>query len=435
MNYCSIITKRKIKALILIQNTINYLLVLFAFVFPISLGGANGVFGLILLLWLIEGNFQKKLQVFKEEKILWIFLAIGLLTMFSALLSDSSSHSFLAGEKKSLFRVVFSHYILIPFIAIIVVTSMKKDFLDKMIHAFLLAILFSEVISYLIFFQLIDTQMLRSSGLIYFNASIHDPTPFMHHTEYSVFLSVAVILLLNKLFHTPHKYLKLFIMLFLTSATINLFINGGRTGQLAFLISTSVYVLFYFKVNLKTILAILLVLSSILILAYKFSPTFHHRSNLALQDIKHIAQGNYNTSWGVRAASTKVVLGYLLSSPKHFILGAGVGDTKQEYHAYAQEHFDKNISEPIKILAHLHNQYLQYWMDGSIFSLLLFLLFLLLLLRLDIEQKYKASLYAFVAIVAFSSTTDIPLFRYQPAMLFYLMTGYLLVLSQRERQQ
>ena len=418
----------------MVQKSINYFMILFAFILPLSLGGANTVLGTILLLWLIEGDFQKKLTIFKEEKIVWIFLTIGLLTLISALLSDSMSHSFLAGEKKSLLRVIFSHYILIPFVSIIFITSIKKEYLKYIISAFLLAILFSEIISYLIFFELIDVNMLQAKHLLYAEASLKNPTPFMHHTEYSIFLSIASILLINKLLHTKNRLYQIFILLFLTSATINLFINGGRTGQISYLLAISTYMFFYFKFNIKIIISTLLVLSSVVLLAYNFSPTFHKRSHMALQNIEQISQGNYNTSWGRRVASTKVTLDYLLSSPERFILGAGAGDTRQVYLAHVKKHFNKNISEPIKILAHLHNQYLEYWMDGSLIAFLLFLSFFIILMRLAVPILYKPSLYAFAVIVAFASATDIPLFRYQPAMLFMLLIGYFMLISREKTE-
>jgi len=409
-------------------------MVLFAFVFPISLGGANSVLGLILVLWIIEGNFGHKLTIIKNEKIIWIFFAIGLLTLFSALLSESMSHSFLAGEKKSLVRVILSHYLMIPMILVIALTSIKKAYLEHIISAFLLAILASEIVSYLIFFQVIDVTALQAKHFLYTGASIHNPTPFMHHTEYSVFLSVAAIFLLHKLIHTPNRYFQFFILLFLMSATTNLFINGGRTGQISYILGIMTYMIFHFKFNIKIILSTFIVLCGILLTAYSFSPTFQQRSHMAIQDIHRVSQGHYDKSWGLRVAAIKVTLDYLFSSPGNFILGAGAGDCRQNYLTYAKEHFSANISEPIKVMAHLHNQYLEYWMDGTVFSLLLFLLYFFLLLKLPVPPAVKPILYAFIVIIAFASTTDIPFFRYQPAMLFMLISAYFILLSKKDNQ-
>jgi O-antigen ligase len=406
-------------------------MIIFAVVFPLSLGGANIVLGLMLMLWLAERDFQRKWLILKQEKIVWIFLAIGVLTLLSALFSETLTHSFLAGEKKSLLRVIFSHYILLPFIVVIFITSIQKKFTKWIISAFLTSMFFSEVISYLIFFNLIDVTALKAKHLLYHLASSHDPTPFMHHTEYSVFLSIASILLLHQILHTKNRFIQFFMIIFLISATSNLFMNGGRTGQISYILALSTYMLTYFKLNIKTLLGTGMSLAIVLFLAYQFSPNFQKRSQLALQNIEGITKGNYSSSWGLRVASAKVTLDYLTSSPQNFILGAGAGDCREVYLNHAKTHFSKNISEPIKILAHLHNQYLEYWMDGTVLSLLLFLFFFVLLLKLPLPSSTKPLLLAFIIIVLFACSTDVPMFRYQPSMLFFLMSSYFIVISRK----
>ncbi len=409
-------------------------MILFAFVFPVSLGGANAVLGLILLLWIIEGNFKQKFKIVKQEKIVWIFFAIGILTLLSALFSESMSHSFLAGEKKSLIRVIISHYIAIPLILTIFITSIKPKYLDHIILAFLLAILMSEIVSYLIFFQVVDVSALQAKHLIHKNASYIAPSPFMLRNEYSVFLSMSSILLLHKILHAKNRYFQFFIFLFLVSTTIIIFINGGRTGQISYILAISTYIFFYYRFKIKIILSTATVLTTIVLLTYNFSPNFHTRVNATWIDIQKVSQGNYNNSWGLRTASTKVTLDYLTSSPKNFIFGAGAGDSRQVYLAHAKENFGKNISEPIKILAHLHNQYLEYWMDGTILSLILFLLFFFFLIKLNISTTVKPLLYAITVIMLFASATEIPFFRYQPTMLFMLISAYFILLSKNSYQ-
>ena len=413
------------------QKYINYLMILFAFIFPISLGGANAVLGLILLLWIIEGNFKQKFKIVKQERIIWVFFAIGILTILSALFSESMSHSFLAGEKKSLIRVIISHYIAIPLILTIFITSIKPKYIDHIISAFLLAILMNEIVSYLIFFQVVDVSALQAKHLINKFASHFSPSPFMFPNEYSVFLSIASILLLHKTLHTKNRYFQFFIFLFLVSTTIIIFINGGRIGQISYIFAISTYMFFYYRFNIKIILSTVTVLTTIVLLTYNFSPNFHTRVNTTWIDIQQVSQGNYRNSGGIRIASTKVTLDYLTASPKNFILGAGAGDSRQVYLDHAKENFGKNISEPIKSLAHLHNQYLEYWMDGTIFSLILFLLFFFFLIKLNTSTTVKPLLYAIIVIMLFASATEIPFFRYKTAMLFMFISAYFILLSKK----
>jgi O-antigen ligase len=398
-------------------------MILFAFIFPISRGGGNAVLGVILLLWIADANFKEKFNTIKNEKIVWMFLAIGILTLLSALFSTSMSHSFLAGEKKSLLRVIISHYIVVPFILIIFITSVKEKYLNYIISAFLASMFFSEIISYLIFFEIID---LSQFNIFYSQTSIKNPTPFLHHIEYSIFLSISIILLIHKIIYSHTKYLQFFLAIFVLSASINLFINGGRTGQITYLLGISIYAIYYFKFHIKNILLMIALLSIIIFTAYTNSSTFHNRSNLAIQNIQQIQYGNYNTSWGVRAASAQVVLSYLTSSPKNFIFGAGAGDSRQEYLTYAKKHFSKNIYEPIQSLGHLHNQYLEYWMDGTIFSLIFFIFIFYLLFTISISKTEKPLLLAILCIMLFAALTDNTFFRYQPFMLYLILIGYFL---------
>lgn len=410
---------------------IHYLLIAFAFSFPISIGAANILLALMLIMWILEGKFQKKWEILKKEKIIWIFFSIAFLTLLSAFFSHSLTDSFLARPGKILYKVIASHFIWLPILLVIFITSIKKIYLDKIITAFLSAIFISEIISYLIYFQLIDIEYFKSLHLLYQSASYQDPTPFMHHTAYSVFLNISILLLIHKLIHTKGSALKLFLFLFLTSAIVNLFMNGGRTGQLGFTLSILVYFAFYMRFTFKSFLLTIVLLSSILFTAYKVSPIFHKRVHLAIDNLSNASKGDYNSSWGVRVASNIVAISYLFDSPSHFIFGAGAGDAKKEYLAYANEHFEENISSVIPNLHHLHNQYLQYWFDGTILSLILFLYYFYLLFRLPIESKYKPLLFAVTVSIMFSVVGDILFFRYKPFFLFLLMAGYFIVLSKK----
>lgn len=413
----------------MIERLLQYTFVIFIFSLPLSGAASLALLGLLLLLWIFEKRFQEKLAIIKEEKIILIFLAIAFLTLAAAFFSHSYTHGFLATEHKSLFKVILTHYLFVPFIVIIMVTSIKKETLKLAISGFLIAIFMSEITSYLIFFKVIDLHFFISHHILYKYATSLNPTPFMQHIEYSVYLSIACLLLLHELLHVKKRWLRIVIGAFLLSATANLFINGGRTGQIIYLLSIPTYILTYFRVNLKTLVATVPLLILVILTAYHLSPTFKAKSQNAIESIKQMQQKDYNSSWGMRAASTRVVLGYLTSTSGRFIFGAGAGDSRSEYLKYAKKHFGANIYKPVSELAHTHNQYLQYWLDSGILPLLLFLLFFYLMLKLPLPKQSKPLLYAFMVAVAFASTTDLPLFRYRPAMLIMFMIGYFISLS------
>ncbi len=416
------------------QKLLQYSFILFAFTLPLSRGAFNFFFALSLLFWLLEGNFKYKIATIKERKILWVFLLIALLTMLSALFSHSYHNGFLANGEKSILRVVITHYFLVPLIIVIMATSIQKRTLQLAISAFLLAIFISEIASYLVFFHLIDVDYFKSIHIIYKFSSVENPSPFMQHIEYSVYLSIAILFMLQQLILSRNFWVRAFILLFFISATINLFINGGRTGQLIYIFAMLTYALSYFRFHIKNIIATLFAIAAIVFLAYNFSSTFHKRIHEAVMNIEQMQKGNFDTSWGSRVASNIVTLDYLTSSPKRFLFGAGAGDSKREYLEHAKEHFAPNYYKAVAHLAHTHNQYLEYWLDGTLFSLLLFLLYFILLLRLNVPKEYKPLLNAFAVAVAIAAMTDVPLFRYQPAMLIMFLTGYFIKLSTLQRK-
>ena len=413
----------------MIKKLLQYSFILFAFTLPLSRGAFNFFFALSLLFWVLEGNFRYKIETIKQRKILWIFLLIALLTMLSALFSHSYHSGFLAHGEKSILRVVITHYFLVPLIIVIMVTSIEKRTLQLAISAFLTAIFISEISSYLVFFHLIDVDYFKSIHIIYKYSTVENPSPFMQHVEYSVYLSIAILFMLQQLLINKNVWIRTFILIFFISATINLFINGGRTGQLIYILSMLTYALVYFRFSIKMAIPTVTAIVAVVVIAYNFSSTFHNRFHEAVMNIENMRKGDFNTSWGSRAASNIVTLNYLTSSPSHFLLGAGAGDAREEWLKYAKEHFSPNYYEAIKHLAHTHNQYLEYWMDGTILSLLLFLSYFILLVKLQVPKEYKPLLYAFAVAVAVAASTDVPLFRYQPAMLIMFLTGYFITLS------
>jgi O-antigen ligase len=410
-------------------------MVLFAFTFPISIAGAHVLLAVMTLLWLIEGNFKEKIALLRKEKIVLVFLAIGLLTLLSILFSHSYENSFLTRNNTTLTRIVLSHFLVVPLLLIIVVTSIQKDFMKWIISAFLSSIFFSEVVSYLIAFEFIPIEAFKNLNLLYRLASPDNPTPFMHHTSYSIFLSVAILLLLDTLLKSKQRYFQLFVAIFLLSATINLFINGGRTGQLAFLFGVTLYMVVRYKSNVKIFITTVFILGSTVLIAYQTSSVFHDRVNAAFDDIKKTISGKeYNTSWGLRYVTNTIVIDYLFSTPKRFIMGAGVGDAKQEFQTYAAEHYPQNMAHPITSLSHLHNQFLQYWFDGTVLSFLLFLYYFFLMFSLAVKRAMKPLLYATTFVIMFASMTDILFFRHQSFMLFMLLTAFFILSTKNSKE-
>ncbi len=336
---------------------------------------------------------------------------IGIL-FISTLFSHSIKNGFLISSGyKNEYQFIVKHFIwLFSFYILLITSKIEKK---KIITSFLLGMFFSEIVSYLIFFHLINIDYFKHLRLLNRGVSYINPSPFMHHTFYSVFLAVSILIILDNL-KNFNGFLKVLSLFFLISATVNLFINGGRTGQVAFLLSIVIYMEFKYK-NFKVFVGSLFILIGIVFLGYEFSPVFKQRAKLAFQNIELVKKGNFDTSWGKRIAVD--IVGFeILKKPKVFVFGLGAGDAKKEFYAFAKK-YNKKMYNQFKNLVHLHNQFLQFWIDGG------FLLFLLYVLLFYFWTKFSPTPLTIALITVFivGSFADVIIYRPKTFMLFLFL--------------
>jgi O-antigen ligase len=291
---------------------------------------------------------------------------------------------------------------------------MRKEFIRYIISSFLAAILVSELMSWGIFMEWIQ----------YKDVSPDDPSPFMNHSFYSIFLAVAVFVLLTRFFQTKTTLYKVLIVLFILSAMVNLFLNGGRLGQLAFFVAIFVYIGLRYRVTAKSILLSLLTISAVFTIAYKASPVFQKRMDLSLQSLQKITEGNYASSWGKRAQILTVAKDLVRENP---ILGIGIGNAKVEFLEKAKE-CSQNRDFLLKV-AHLHNGYMQILVELGIVGLLLFFFFLYRLLRIQLKRDDHILLVIVITIYLVGFIGEPLFFNRKPYLLFNLFIAILLFKS------
>ncbi len=407
----------------MIHASINYLLVAFVFLFPISIAGYNTALTILVFLWLIEKKFNEKFEIISKDKFFFVLIGLIALLVVSTLFSSTHDQAFFMNSGlKNEFIFIIKHFIWLSLFYVIYITSVAPKDNLKIINSFLIAIFFSEFISYLVFFEVIDALSFIKKGLLLREASADFPVPFMHHTFYSFFLSIAILFLVDQLFRYHNSKTKqILIAIFLTSAIVNLFINGGRTGQLALIIGIFIYTALKFEK--KYIFVVMGFLVGIFILAYNFSPIFKERATMASSDISKMTENDFSTSWGARMAVNITAYHYFSDSTSNFIFGAGAGDAKKEFMTFASDKMPDNIYHAIKDLSHLHNQYIQSWIDGSIFSLILLLLLLYFFIK-TATQENRHLVFAIAGIIAFSLIPDVMLYRPQPYLLILFVFAY-----------
>ena len=147
----------------------------------------------------------------------------------------------------------------------------------------------------------------------------------MSHTDYSIYLAFATVLLLNRILKNmfPLKNILFYIFFFIT-ATANLFMNGGRTGQVAFIVLIFLNILLNLKNKLKAILIFSILISTILLTAYNISPIFKQKVIYTQNEVTNMIQHqDYSGGFAQRVALWRIGLE---NFKENFLLGTGIGN-------------------------------------------------------------------------------------------------------------
>jgi O-antigen ligase len=225
----------------------------------------------------------------------------------------------------------------------IFLTICKKDNTQYYLFAFFIAIGISEMLSYLVWFEVLEP---------FGKATIFEPTPVMGHISYNPFLAFAIYLVAHELLFKENitKFLRFLYTFFLISMTFNMFITGGRAGQVMFFVGIIILTFQFFKESqLKATVVAILIISILSYAGYNYSPLFKNRIQQISYDIAKFTT-NPNTSIGHRIIFAKNTMEMIKSSP---IIGVGTGDFPFEY-----KKINQLRSPNAKGTVHPHNMYL-----------------------------------------------------------------------------
>jgi len=294
-----------------LDKAFHFLLIALAFVFPLTVFGGNLIIILICFLWLISGDYKSKLNQIINNKLMIASIVFYLIHIVGLIWTEDFEWGLHITHKMWYFIGLFP----------ILFTLMKKENIRIYITSFLLAISITEIFSYLIWFELIAP---------FKNATVENPTPFMSHISYNPILAFAIYLVLHELFFNK-KITNLafsFYSFFAISMSINMFITGGRAGQVGFFVMISVLIFQVLdKQKIKSLFTIFIIIPVIFFSAYQASDLFQKRVNSAIKNTNDFSRTN-ETSVGLR-------INFALNSfeviKKYPIIGVGTGDFPVEY--------------------------------------------------------------------------------------------------------
>lgn len=346
------------------ERIFYYSALIFAFIIPLSRAGVSFFIIWFIFLFLIQKQYCLTWGKIKNNHVFWAMSAfLGFLTI-SLLWTENIS------DGLNQMRL-YSYWIIIPILAV----NLKREWLQSIITAFLMGMFLSEIIAYGIYFE----------WWTFKDRTPQYPTPFMSHIHYSVFLATTSIILLSRLLSKRYKwYTKFPMLLFFLTATGNLMISTGRTGQLAFFIAMAIAIIIHYRMTFKS-LALFSLLSAILTLGgYSSIPIFKQRIDQGINDIQQLLVGNFDTSWGLRAAFWTITYDSL---KKHPLIGFGVGDYRIASHEILENdphQFSPSVKEWCSN-THFHNQYLMILTQIGLigFGLMLWLIIELFKLKIN----------------------------------------------------
>lgn len=388
---------------------LQILFVAYAFVIPFSLEMIRIIVPLIMLVWFREGNLKQKFSLIKKEPFFITFGGFLLILTLSLLWTSPENLKF--GIK-----YITRYWYLLPMFALF--TSLKKTFVKPLLFAFLAGIFVSVTASYCIYFHLIPFEKYISEGA----------SPFMHHTLYSLFLSLAIAILTDWLLtvqNLKHRiaYGALWILF-----TINLFINIGRAGQLLFFVLLMIVLIRHYKVTLFSVITTLVLLGGIFVAAFTLSPQFKHKMELTQKNLSHI---NYNTSLGARIGLDIVAKDIVNQHP---LFGVGIGDYLSEKVKMVDEKYPKRVY--VRFLVHYHNQYAEFAVIAGILGLFSYILLLFSIGRQPIRDNHIQTLkYLFLTLFMLSSLIDAMFHLSRPLSLFALFVGIVLAQHRIETEK
>ena len=311
----------------------QYLLISAFFLLPLTVLGNNIAIWLITILWLSSGSYLKKIQQIKSNNLAIASIIFFLIHFISLLWTTNLDWGLEILRKMLPFILVLPIFLCIS----------KKANKNFYITAFLLAIAISEGFSYLIWFEIVPP---------YKYGDVVNPTPLMSHISYNPFLAFAIYLVLNKLFSNEKlsQVERAIYTFFTLTMTFNMFITGGRAGQVMFFAALVILAVQHFRSS--QIKATFIALSTIILitsLAYSSSHLFQSRVDSAISDITNY-NIDKNTAVGMRITFLLNSFTLFSESP---LLGVGAGDFPAEY-----ERINELNSPEVDLTVQPHNMYL-----------------------------------------------------------------------------
>jgi len=335
------------------------MLVVYAFFIPIDSHAKSSLLSVMLILFIYKGDIWKSLKEVLSNKVVQVFTLLYFFWIFGFTYTENI--------KEAVNGMYKAKYLLLP---LFFLTFLDKRYAFRVLTAFVIGMLFSELVSYSISLHIFPEQFYIADFKVY-KTIYHDPAPFFNHIDHSIGLAVVVSLLLYQFLNNKQSIIvKTISILFMLSASINMSFIGGRTGYVTYIILIITTFLISSKNQIKKSIVIsILLVSFIASMAYSISPMINSRVNQTVESLKDAYNNeNFETSLGIRIGLVKYSLGVI---SENIFFGVGTGDAIDEVKKTVPSNH-----KGILRMGEMHNVYIQTMLQFGLFGLcLLFYLF------------------------------------------------------------
>lgn len=404
----------------------NYLFIAYAFFLPIYHTPVRSLFTIILVLFFLSGNVKEKILYALKNKVVIAFVMFYLMNIVWMISSSNIDVAIL--------KLKEDRYILY---IIIYISMIRKEFIYKILTGFLLGIFFSEIISYLMLYDI------RVPYLVYTGIGVN--VPFLDsYTQYSTVLSISLGILLYGIIMIKQPWpLKLIYIIFFVSASSNIFIIQSKLGYGLYAVSiltVTTLIMIKYKKYWMFPVSLVLIFGGYFI-AYSLSEIFHNRVNGFFNQTKAAVESkNYHTSTGARIGFN--VYGFEVIK-ENFLFGVGTSDHATEFFEYVKIHeSDQNNINTFNQLTRnghsgsLHSDFLDTTMQFGVIGLLIFLNIFYQLFRYPTEDHYmKVVQVIFIAVLLSVSSVSLIFLHAKIGKTFTLLAALTLTLYHSQNKQ
>jgi O-antigen ligase len=251
----------------LLFNLKNIVFVLLGLSIPTSVALTNILIVLFVFLWLIEGDFSRKLSKIKSVKWIWSLISLAILYILGLTYGDAHDDSI----------YVIQRVLLLLFFIPLITTEFKQSTYRYAVITFLMANLTSALVAIGINYEIINP---IANGKTQISAFIL----YNYHNILLSFSSLLSFLLFTK---STSRYSYLYLMLIIVYST-SIFSEAGRAGQLTFNVFFILYTLYFLNKKILYSFSIICFLVLVNVYSYNNSAIYKYR----VDNLTHTVQND-----------------------------------------------------------------------------------------------------------------------------------------------